>query len=75
MAIEINEKKNNIITLPLKLSLTEKGIYFYINHKRKISKIRMSDNELVYGIQLENTTYEYLRKLIKANFISKIENR
>ena len=40
---------------------------------KKVEKIRLADNELTYGISFKKISYDYLKKLLNANFINKIE--
>jgi hypothetical protein len=65
--------KKSVINIPIKISLTNKGVNFLFKHNKKINPIRMVNNELVYGVLYNNISYEYLRKIIRADFVSSIE--
>ncbi len=65
--------KNHHFGFPLKTTLTEDGIRFLIRNNKKLSKIRTADSQLEYGCLLENMPAEHLKKMIRHNYISKIE--
>ena len=60
-------EKNAKLNIPIKISLTDKGVEFFIQNKKKVSQIRLADNDLVYGLSLFDISFEYLHKLIKQN--------
>jgi hypothetical protein len=67
------QSKNHLIGFPLKITLTEEGIRFFMHHNKKLNKIRTADGQIEYGCILENISIEYIKRMIKFNYISKIE--
>lgn len=69
----LKKLENNSVNLPLKLSFSDEGFKLLMKNQIKVKPIRMANNDLVYGIHFKNISYEYLRKLIRAQFILAIE--
>ncbi len=62
-----------IINLPVKITLTNEGISWFISHKRKLSKFRTVDDLLEYGISLDSFYPASLQKMVTIDYLSKIE--
>lgn len=61
------------LSLPIKLSFTDKAVEFFRKNKKRIASIRLADNELSHGALFSNITFKMLYRLIQSDFVSKIE--
>ncbi|MGP1595077.1 MAG: hypothetical protein ACTTH8_07520 [Treponema sp.] len=66
-------EKKRILTLPVKIVLTQEGSTFFIKQNKKLLRFTLAGNVEEYGIILEKFAPETLQRLILANYISKIE--
>lgn len=66
-------EKKNILSLPLKIILTQEGSTFFIKQKKKLLKFKLADNVEEYGIFLEEFTPSTIQRLLLIDYISKIE--
>jgi hypothetical protein len=66
-------EKKNILSLPLKIILTQEGSTFFIKQKKKLLKFKLADNVEEYGISLEDFTPSTIQRLLLIDYISKIE--
>jgi len=66
-------EKKTILTLPLKIILTQEGSTFFIKQKKKLLKFKLADNVEEYGISLDDFTPATIQRLLLIDYISKIE--
>jgi len=66
-------EKKTILSLPLKIILTEEGSNFFIRQNKKLLKFKLADNVEEYGISLEQFTPSTVQRLLLIDYISKIE--
>ncbi len=69
----ITTKKKPIIDLPLKITLTEEGISWFIKHNKKLNRFRMANNIMEYGLSLNDFYALSLQKMLIIDYISMIE--
>lgn len=62
-----------MLELPLKVILTEDGTSNFINHKKKLLRIKMVDNTEEYGIALNKFSPQSIQNMILIDYISKVE--
>ncbi len=65
--------KKFILSLPLKVILTEEGASHFISHKKKLLRFRLADNVEEYGISLNTFSPQSIQNMILVDYISKIE--
>ncbi|HNY21050.1 MAG TPA: hypothetical protein PKO22_02760 [Treponemataceae bacterium] len=66
-------EKKTVLTLPLKIILTQEGSTFFIKQKKKLLKFKLADNVEEYGISLDDFTPATIQRLLLIDYISKIE--
>jgi hypothetical protein len=66
-------EKERLITLPLKVILTQEGSTFFIKKKRKLLKFKLAGNVEEYGIALEQFDPSTIQRLILMGYVAKIE--
>jgi len=66
-------EKERLITLPLKVILTQEGSTFFIKKKRKLLKFKLAGNVEEYGIALEQFDPGTIQRLILMGYVAKIE--
>lgn len=66
-------EKKGILTLPLKIILTQEGSTFFIKQNKKLLKFKLADNVEEYGISLDQVTPSTVQRLLLIDYISKIE--
>jgi len=66
-------EKKKILSLPLKIILTEEGSNFFIRQNKKLLKFKLADNVEEYGISLDQFTPATVQRLLLIDYISKIE--
>ncbi len=66
-------RKKSIIDLPLKLTLTDEGVSFFVQHRKKLNQYRLADNVLGYGLSLDKYSASSMQRMIIADYISKVE--
>jgi len=66
-------EKERVITLPLKVILTQEGSTFFIKKKRKLLKFKLAGNVEEYGIALEEFDPATIQRLILMGYVAKIE--
>lgn len=66
-------EKKSILSLPLKIILTQEGSTFFIRQNKKLLKFKLADNVEEYGISLEEFTPATVQRLLLIDYISKIE--
>ena len=66
-------EKERVITLPLKVILTQEGSTFFIKKKRKLLKFKLAGNVEEYGIALEEFDPSTIQRLILMGYVAKIE--
>lgn len=69
----VNRNRKPVINLPVKITLTNEGISWFISHKRKLSKFRTVDDLLEYGVSLDGFYPASLQKMVSIDYLSKIE--
>jgi hypothetical protein len=67
------ERRKISIDLPLKISLTEEGVRFFMKHKKRFHSLRMADGTLEYGIPVGHVSPLNLQKMITAGYVSTVE--
>ncbi len=65
--------KKFIISLPLKVILTEEGASRFISGKKKLLRFRLADNVEEYGISLNSFSPQSIQDMVLRGYISKIE--
>jgi hypothetical protein len=65
--------KKFVLSLPLKVILTEEGASHFISHKKKLLRFRLADNVEEYGISLNSFSPQSIQNMILVDYISKIE--
>jgi len=68
-----NGNRKPIINLPVKITLTNEGVSWFISHNRKLSKFRTVDDLLEYGVSLDCFYPVSLQKMISIDYLYKIE--
>lgn len=66
-------ERKNILSLPLKIVLTQEGSTFFIRQNKKLLKFKLADNVEEYGISLDEFTPQTIQRLLLIDYISKIE--
>jgi len=66
-------EKKSILSLPLKIILTQEGSTFFIRQNKKLLKFKLADNVEEYGISLDEFTPATIQRLLLIDYISKIE--
>lgn len=66
-------ERKSILTLPLKIILTQEGSTFFIKQNKKLLKFKLADNVEEYGISLDQVTPSTIQRLLLIDYISKIE--
>ncbi|MCF6334565.1 MAG: hypothetical protein L3J12_02350 [Spirochaetales bacterium] len=67
------EKKRLKICLPLIMTFTDEGVFFFRSHNKKLNKKRLSNNSLAYGMSLEEFSAPSIQRMIIADYVSSIE--
>ena len=62
-----------LISLPLKVILTEGGASHFIQNKKKLFRIKLADNIEEYGISLDSFAPQTIQQMILVDYISKLE--
>lgn len=62
-----------MLDLPLKLILTEEGASNFINHKKKLKRIKLADNIEEYGVSLNKFSPQSIQNMLLLGYLSKIE--
>ncbi len=65
--------KKFVLSLPLKVILTQEGASHFISHQKKLLKFRLADNTEEYGISLNPFSPQSVQSMIMLDYISKIE--
>lgn len=65
--------KKTMLSLPLKVILTEDGASNFISKKKKLTRFRLADNLDEYGILLKNFSPKSVQNMILLDYISKME--
>lgn len=66
-------ERKSILSLPLKIVLTQEGSTFFIRQNKKLLKFKLADNVEEYGISLDEFTPQTIQRLLLIDYISKIE--
>ncbi len=66
-------EKKSVLSLPLKIILTQEGSTFFIRQNKKLLKFKLADNVEEYGISLDEFTPATIQRLLLIDYISKIE--
>ena len=69
----VNRNRKPVINLPVKITLTNEGVSWFISHKRKLAKFRTVDDLLEYGVSLDCFYPSSLQKMVSIDYLSKIE--
>ena len=59
--------------MPLRISLTEEGINFFMRNKKKINRFRLADGSESYGIHLKSFSLPSLQQMMHLNYITRFE--
>lgn len=65
--------KKPVLTLPLKVILTQEGASYFIQQKKKLLRFKLADNVEEYGISMKSFTPDSLQRLISIDYVSKLE--
>lgn len=65
--------KKTLLTLPLKVILTEEGASHFIQNKKKLLRIKLADTIEEYGISLDSFSPQTIQQMILVDYISKLE--
>ncbi|OJF77600.1 MAG: hypothetical protein BKP49_01055 [Treponema sp. CETP13] len=65
--------KKPLLSLPLKVVLTEEGASYFIGNNKKLLRFRLADNAEEYGIMLNKFSPLSLQRMMLMNYVSKIE--
>ncbi|MDR1748433.1 MAG: hypothetical protein LBR47_05175, partial [Spirochaetaceae bacterium] len=65
--------KKLVMSLPLKLILTQDGASYFIRQNKKLLKFRLADNVEEYGVSLDKFSPGSIQRMILIDYISKIE--
>ncbi len=65
--------KKNIMSLPLKIILTQEGSSFFLKRNKKLLKFKLADNIEEYGVSIERFNPASIQSLLLTGYISKIE--
>lgn len=65
--------KKTLLTLPLKVILTEEGASHFIQNKKKLLRIKLADTMEEYGISLNSFSPKTIQQMIMVDYISKLE--
>ncbi|MBN2875622.1 MAG: hypothetical protein JXM71_11050 [Spirochaetales bacterium] len=68
-----SQERKTIITLPVKIVLTDIGTTFFIKNNKKLKKFKLADNVEEYGIILDRFTPSSLQRMMVADYVSKVE--
>jgi hypothetical protein len=69
----IPKGKSSVIHLPLKITLTEDGVNWFIRNNRKLQRFRLADNVQEYGIWLDQFSATTFQKMLTIDYLSTIE--
>jgi hypothetical protein len=69
----IPKGKSPVIQLPLKITLTEDGVAWFIRNNRKLQRFRLADNVQEYGLWLDQFSAATFRKMLVIDYLSTIE--
>ena len=69
----IPKGKSPVIDLPLKITLTEDGVNWFIRNNRKLQRFRLADNVQEYGIWLNHFSAATFQKMLMIDYLSTIE--
>ena len=67
------DRKNTTLHLPLKVSLTEEAIHWFIKHNKKLMRVQLGDSSSEYGLVLSSISLPALQKMISLNYVSLLE--
>jgi hypothetical protein len=59
--------------MPLRMSLTEEGINFFMRNKKKINRFRLADGSESFGIHLKSFSLPSLQQMMHLNYITRFE--
>lgn len=65
--------RKNVITLPLKIILTQEGASFFIKRNKNLLRFKLADSSEEYGILLNEFKPASVQRLLLIDYISKIE--
>lgn len=65
--------KKTLLTLPLKVILTEEGASHFIQNKKKLLRIKLADTIEEYGISLDSFSPQTIQQMILVDYIAKLE--
>ncbi len=66
-------ERKSILSLPLKIILTQEGSSFFIRQNKKLLRFKLADNVEEYGISLDEFSPASIQRLLLIDYISKIE--
>ena len=69
----ITNKRDQLISLPLKFVFTEEGSTAMLRQNVQIKRLKMGDQTEHYGLFLDKISSDFLQRMIMMKYISKIE--
>lgn len=66
-------RRNSTFEIPLRISLTEEGINFFIRNKKKLNRFQLADGSEAYGIHLKAFSLPSLQQMMHHNYITRFE--
>ncbi len=67
------QERKSVLTLPLKVVLTEEGTSFFIRKGKNLRKFRLADNVEEYGIIMDSFSPASVQRMMLVDYISKVE--
>lgn len=68
-----SQERKAIISLPVKIVLTDQGTTYFIKNNKRLRKFKLADNVEEYGILLDSFTPASLQRMMLIDYVSKVE--
>ena len=69
----VKTKRNKVISVPIRLLLTERGVDHFLKSNQPLSRFRLSNAQQEYGVELRDFTPATVQKMMRLDFVGKIE--
>ena len=67
------DRRKSRFELPLRISLTEEGINFFMRNQKKLNRFQLADGSEAYGIHLKSFSLPSLQQMMHHNYITRFE--
>lgn len=68
-----SQERKSVITVPLKIVLTDLGTTYFLKNNKKLVKFKLADNIEEYGLLFNSFTPASLQRMMLIDYIAKVE--